>query len=1385
MEKPGDEKRLTSSMYDSFIESSNRSTQPILVINETGKVLYSNPTCEKQFNITQNQRILFDLEKGGIRNTEDGLDTESSPVPLIPYTNISEIEFDNENCFAITLEQPASGIGGNGILPESVLNNDYQQMPGAIYQALDDEQLTIFQITNGVTTLLGYTPEDLVNNYRYSFISLIHPEDINTVQNGRQEAIRSNNLFELTYRVRHNNGEYKMVRDQGRVLKTETGVVQAIEGWLLPIPGGKNIEEELVESESRLKFFIDASPDAVVYADLNGVIKLANPQFSRMLGISEEMNLNGVNVLSFLAQNDQRDSDKELINSMANGSSYKGYYHAKTVSGQAIPIEVNIRALTSPKGERTGYIAVIRDMSEWERTIKSLETSEAQYRAIVEDNPELIVRFNSEGVVTFCNQSYAGFYGLSVEDLVGHKLIDAVPNTAKPIIQMILNYVSPKMEPSTKEVTHEGTNHDTRWYRWKTRAILNERGALIEYQSVGEDITNEKNTRQAHQISEQMIRGLLESIKLIAIMMDPTGRVTFVNSHFLDVTGWTRQQVLGENWMEKFVPPEVGFQLKKILFDSMVNGKIAQRNDNMILTRTGEQRLISWHNTLIFNDRHIAEGIAAIGEDITERFYAEQTQEVVYKIAQASLTAQTLDDLYYSLHKSLMGLMPAENFFIALYDRQEDIISYPYFADQYDPCPEPAKPVRGLTEYILRTGKTLLVNPEVFNLLVEEESVESIGTPSVDWLGVPLIIDNEVIGAMVTQSYTEGVRFKKRDEQMLTFVSTQVAMAIERKRAEQALLSSQRRSELLIEASTDGIFLEALNGKILDCNEVAAKMYGYTHDEMVNLFVRDLVSPDFLLNKPDYIQWELEHGDIATDVPNIRKDGTIFPVEISTRLAVIDSETYAVAYVRDITERKKAEQAIIESEEKFRSLAQTTAAGIFIHMGGPFAYVNPMWVGITGYTEPELLKMHFMDIIAPDSHDMVEEIFNHRIQNDPFVRRYESEILTKTGQVKWVDITTSGIVYQGVDAIIGTAVDITDRKQKERELEMVAKISESLRVAMTRDEVRPTVLREITGFLDINGAVLSTIETGKDLKILDRATGCFAPADMTQLKVSDGLTGHIIATGKSYVNNDATHDPYFTFPELLSNLSSIAGVPLITKGETIGALLIGSTHIFTDNELRLLKTIGDMTASAIHRADLYEQTSAQAHELKTAYNATLEGWAHALELRDKETQGHSLRIANMTIKLAKRMGYNDQDLENVRRGALLHDIGKMGVPDTVLLKPGNLTEEEWILMRKHPDYAREMLIDLPYFKDALDIPYCHHEWWDGTGYPRGLKGTDIPLIARIFAIVDAWDALISDRPYRKAWLKRDALSHIIDQSGNHFDPDVVNAFVQMLREEKV
>jgi HD-GYP domain-containing protein (c-di-GMP phosphodiesterase class II) len=166
-------------------------------------------------------------------------------------------------------------------------------------------------------------------------------------------------------------------------------------------------------------------------------------------------------------------------------------------------------------------------------------------------------------------------------------------------------------------------------------------------------------------------------------------------------------------------------------------------------------------------------------------------------------------------------------------------------------------------------------------------------------------------------------------------------------------------------------------------------------------------------------------------------------------------------------------------------------------------------------------------------------------------------------------------------------------------------------------------------------------------------------------------------------------------------------------------------------------------------------------------------------MRDKETEGHSTRVTEMTVQLASIMAVMDIELEHIRRGALLHDMGKMGIPDSILLKPGPLTPEEWEVMHTHPTRAYEMLAPIPYLRPALDIPYCHHEKWDGSGYPRGLKGEGIPLAARIFAVVDVWDAMTSDRPYRKAWSKEKVIEHIKSGSGTHFDPQVVEAFLRM------
>lgn len=221
------------------------------------------------------------------------------------------------------------------------------------------------------------------------------------------------------------------------------------------------------------------------------------------------------------------------------------------------------------------------------------------------------------------------------------------------------------------------------------------------------------------------------------------------------------------------------------------------------------------------------------------------------------------------------------------------------------------------------------------------------------------------------------------------------------------------------------------------------------------------------------------------------------------------------------------------------------------------------------------------------------------------------------------------------------------------------------------------------------------------------------------------------------------------------------------------------TKPFNRHELRArLRTI---TRLDRYRKLLEERRQLQeAHQnLLDVYDETIEGWSRAMDMRDKETEGHSRRVTEMTLELARAHGIQNEELSHIRRGALLHDMGKLAVPDSILLKASSLTDDEWAQMRRHPKMAYDMLYPISYLRPALEIPYCHHEKWDGSGYPRGLKGREIPLAARLFAVADVWDALTSDRPYRPAWSDEKALTYIREQSGKHFDPEVVNLFLRV------
>lgn len=294
--------------------------------------------------------------------------------------------------------------------------------------------------------------------------------------------------------------------------------------------------------------------------------------------------------------------------------------------------------------------------------------------------------------------------------------------------------------------------------------------------------------------------------------------------------------------------------------------------------------------------------------------------------------------------------------------------------------------------------------------------------------------------------------------------------------------------------------------------------------------------------------------------------------------------------------------------------------------------------------------------------------------------------------------------------------------------------------------------------------------------------------------LEDGPTGRVARERRALLIPDLRNTPGLN-PYLASNYSENSravepllgyyGVPLIAKGQVKGVLEIYyNGRVGEEPDVKnFMDTLAGQAATAIDNAELLDHLRRTNAELVGAYDSTIEGWSHAMDLRDKETEGHTQRVTGLALELAREMGLYGEDLVHMRRGALLHDIGKMGIPDHILLKPGPLTDEEWIIMKQHPQLAFDMLEPIPFLRDALDIPYNHHERWDGTGYPRGLKGKAIPRAARIFAVVDVWDALSSDRPYREAWPRERVYAYIAQASGTHFDPRVVEVFLDILKEK--
>jgi PAS domain S-box-containing protein/putative nucleotidyltransferase with HDIG domain len=504
---------------------------------------------------------------------------------------------------------------------------------------------------------------------------------------------------------------------------------------------------------------------------------------------------------------------------------------------------------------------------------------------------------------------------------------------------------------------------------------------------------------------------------------------------------------------------------------------------------------------------------------------------------------------------------------------------------------------------------------------------------------------------------------------------------------------------------------------------------------------------------------------------------------------------YVNLYGRDVTERKRAGEELRQSEARFRILFEQ-AGDVILQLeitpeGIPvIREANSATLRVLGYERDELIgrPVSFLEG-APDADKVIDARWQNILSGTGTV--FEVKHRCKDGTLRVFESSVAEMKVGPKNYAILVERDTTERTRSvdriRRQLEHLTAMSAIDRVIAANFNLMLTlseILTHVTTELGMDAADILLLNSTSN--VLD-----FCAEHGFRTKAARNEKNHL---GESYAGRAALERHLVQVPNLRDEpeKGSLAerwrgeefvcyyGVPLISKGQVKGVLeVFHRTALEPDAEwFDFLNALAGQTAIAIENSTLFESLQHSNIELALAYDATIEGWSHALDLRDKETEGHTQRVTEMTVKIARVFGLSEEELAQARWGALLHDIGKMGVPDGILLKPGPLTDEEWVAMKKHPTFAFEMLAPIGYLRLALDIPYCHHEKWDGTGYPRGLKGAQIPLIARIFAVVDVWDALRSDRPYRAAWTKEKVREHIRTLSGTDFDPKVVDIFLQ-------
>jgi len=1100
----------------------------------------------------------------------------------------------------------------------------------------------------------------------------------------------------------------------------ETGQPRGAVGAFINITALKQSEHELQESHSLLEATLESTADGILVVDLHGRISLTNSKFAELWGIPQ-------------AVLDTHD-DSAALNYVLEKLKEPQVFIGKVKELYAAPAAVSFDELEFKDGrifERVsrpqyqgeaivGRVWSFRDVTERKRAEEALGASEERFKQVAENAGEWIWEVDLQGLYTYSSPLVEKKLGYSLEEIVGKKhFYDFFAPDVRTSLKEAA-FAALGRKESFKGFVNPNIHKDGHIVILETNGtpVFDSSGNLMGYRGADIDITERIQTEKHILESEFKYRSLFDNVLDGVYRTTLDGQILAANQAMVNMLGYTSEADLMKESSRQIYANKQG---RKLFLDEMDKYGVVQNLEIQMRNKQGRTLVVLENSRSVRSENGEVLYFEGTLTDITQRKQGEIERQVLLEVMQGLAVTDDLKEYLKLVHQVISKMMYAENFFIMLKNKDTGLFEAVYFMDKYDLPPSPAVLDKSLSAYVFRSGQPLLSNQDSFDKLILQGKVELVGSNSPSWLGVPLIAFNETIGVMVVQDYETEDRYSEHDLGILNSIAGQVALAVKRKAAESELAvlykAEQRRSHRLFE-------LQSLSAELTGL---------HTERELLDTLVRRAAS---ISNSPVATVMFLDEA--TNEIILVAQTG--LPANTPTDLKI------PLEFLPEAAQAFQSGDSIIVSDI---DRDMPALRKVLVHPGIQAFFAFPLTLDgrVAGVITLSSLKPRHPSEAEINAYQLLARLASAALDN---VHLFEgiNRSLTRMGSLRRVDMA----------------------------------ISASFDLILTLN----ILLEQVTTHLEVDAADILVFDQADSSLKYTCGRGFRSQAlKFTNLRVGEGYAGRAALERRTIHVPDLQKDP--SGLEKSTSLASEGfvsywGVPLMAKGHIQGVLEVFNRQpIPVDQEwLDFLETLAGQAAIAIDNVLLFNHLERSNADLSMAYDSTLAGWATALELRDNETEGHTRRVAAITMQLAARMGVRDQEIMYLRWGSLLHDIGKMGVPDSILLKPGSLSEDEWAVMRKHPVLAYEMLAPIGYLRNALDIPYCHHEKWDGSGYPRGLKGEQIPLSARIFAIVDVWDALTSDRPYREAWTAEKALKYIQEQEGSHFDPQVVKTFLAMI-----